>query len=76
MAVVKRSIGRLVARLFGAVLLAIAALTVWGHLALGNGKGGEAFAMLVVVLGLPSFLAGSVVLWLARGRSTDDSPSD
>lgn len=76
MAAARRSIGRLAARLLGWALLGVGGLTVWGHLALGSGKGGEAFAMLLVVLGLPSFLAGAVVLWLTRGRSADGPPSD
>ncbi|MFD1627772.1 hypothetical protein [Azospirillum griseum] len=76
MAAARRSIGRLAARLLGWALLAIAALTLWAHLALGSGKGGEAFAMMLVVLGVPSFLAGAVVLWLTRGRPTGGPPTD
>ncbi len=76
MAAAKRSIGRLAARLLGAVLLAVAALTVWGYVALGSGKGGEAFAMLALVIGLPSFLVGALVLWRARRRLADGPPAD
>jgi hypothetical protein len=68
MAAVKRSIGRIVARLLGGASLVFSALTVWGYWAYSNGKGGEAFVMILLALGLPSFLAGAMILWFARGR--------
>ncbi len=76
MASASGSIGRRVARSLGWVLLVFSALTGWGYFALGGGKGGEAFVMGALALGLPSFLMGCVTLWLTRRRRADDAPSD